>query len=160
VISDDPRAEFLARLTRSLGGSWWERRRIVRELEHHLEDCVADLKQTGMPEGAAVQSAMTRLGDVDAIVGAVRATRSSRRLSWQSVTRVPIAWIAVGAMSIVTLAAAELPQVSGAQATKLEPAPPTHVQVRPSSGCLHAHRSPDRKVVTHRGHLPRACRCC
>lgn len=158
MISDDPRAEFLARLTKSLGGGWWERRRIVRELEHHLEDCVADLKQTGMPEDAAVHDAMTRLGDVDAIVGAVRATRSRRRVSWQSVTRVPIAWIAVGAMSIVTLAAAELPQVSGAQATRLEPAPPTPVQAGPASGCLHAHSSTDRKV-THRRHLPRACRC-
>jgi hypothetical protein len=159
VISGDPRAEFLATLAGSLGGGWWQRRRIVRELEHHLEDCVADLEQAGVPEDAAIRDAMARLGDVDAIVGAVRATRSSRRLSWQSVTRVPIAWIAVGAMSIVTLAAAELPQVSGAQATRLQPAPATHVRVGQASGCLRAHSGTDHKA-TRRSHLPRACRCC
>jgi hypothetical protein len=43
---------------------------LVRELEHHLEDCVADLEGTGVPEDAAVHAAIARLGDVDAIVGA------------------------------------------------------------------------------------------
>ena len=76
---------------------------------------MADLRQAGVPEDAAVRDAIARLGDVDTIVSAARATRSPRRLSWPSVTRVPIAWIAVGAMSIVTLAAAELPQASGAK---------------------------------------------
>jgi hypothetical protein len=88
---------------------------------------VADLEQAGVPEDAAVHHAMRQLGDVDTIVSAVRAVRSPRRLSWQRVTRVPIAWIAVGAMSIVTLAAAELPQASGAKATTLHVAPATHV---------------------------------
>jgi hypothetical protein len=104
-----------------------ERRRLVRELEQHLEDCVADHEQAGVPEDAAVHDAIRQLGDVDTIVSAVRAARPTRRLSWQRVTRVPIAWIAVGAMSIVTLAAAELPQASGAKATMLQVAPATHV---------------------------------
>jgi hypothetical protein len=96
-----------------------ERRRFVSELEHHLEDCVADLRQAGVPEEAAVRDALARLGDVGTIVSAARATRSTRRLSWQNVARVPIAWIAVGAMSIVTLAAVELPQASGAKVAGL-----------------------------------------
>ena len=96
-----------------------ERRRFLSELEHHLEDCVADLRQAGVPEEAAVRDALARLGDVGTIVSAARATRSTRRLSWQNVARVPIAWIAVGAMSIVTLAAVELPQASGAKVTGL-----------------------------------------
>jgi hypothetical protein len=99
----------------SLGGGWLKRRRFVRELEHHLEDCVADLEAAGVPEDTAVRDAIARLGDVDTILSAVRATRSTRRLSWQRVARIPIAWIAVGAMSIVTLVAAELPQASSAK---------------------------------------------
>jgi hypothetical protein len=114
-ISDDPTAQFLATLADSLGGGWLQRRRFLRELEHHLEDCVADLRQAGVPKEAAVRDALARLGDVDTIVSAARATRSTRRLSWQNVARVPIAWIAVGAMSIVTLAAVELPQASAAK---------------------------------------------
>jgi hypothetical protein len=99
----------------SLGGGWLERRRFVKELEHHLEDCVADLRRAGVPEDAACRDAIARLGDVDAIVGAVRATRSARSLSWRRLARVHLAWIAVGAMSIVTVGAAELPQASGAK---------------------------------------------
>jgi hypothetical protein len=107
----------------SLGGGWLKRRRFVKELEHHLEDSVAELREAGMPEDAAVRDAMSRLGGVETIVDAARATRCARSMSWRTVGRVPIAWIAVGAMSIVTFAAAELPQASGAKV----PGPPlTH----------------------------------
>ncbi len=134
-ISGDPRTEFLARLASSLGGGWLERRRLIRELEHHLEDSVADLRDAGVPEDAAVRDAMARLGDVDAIVGAVRASRATRSLSWRRVTRVPVAWIAVGAMSIVTLAAAELPQASGAKVPEFHIAPAIHVRAGQASRC-------------------------
>lgn len=157
-ISGDPRAEFLARLAGSLGGGWLERRRFVRELKHHLEDCVADLRQAGVPEDAAVRDAIARLGDVDTIVSAARATRSPRRLSWPSVTRVPIAWIAVGAMSIVTLAAAELPQASGAKVTRLRVAPATHVGAGQASRWRHEHSRTSHQAK-RRSHLSPTCRC-
>lgn len=157
-ISGDPRAEFLARLTESLGGGWLHRHRVVSELEQHLEDCVADLRQAGVPEEAAVRDAIARLGDVDTIVSAVRATRSTRRLSWPSVTRVAIAWIAVGAMLIVTFAAVELPQASGAKAIRLPVAPSTHVGLGPASRWRHEHSRTGHKA-TRRSHLPRTCRC-
>lgn len=126
-ISGDPRPEFLAQVAGSLGGGWLERRRFVRELEHHLEDSVAELREAGVPVDAAVRDAMSRLGGVDAIVDAARATRSTRSMSWRRAGRVPIAWIAVGAMSIVTFAAAELPQASGAKVPSPQLAPATHV---------------------------------
>lgn len=156
-ISRDPRAEFLARLTDSLGGGWWERRRVLRELEHHLEDCVADLREAGVPEDAAVRDAIARLGDVDTIVSAVRATRPTRRLSRPNLTRVAIAWIAVGAMSIVTFAAVELPQASGAKAIRLQVAPSTHVGVG-HANWRHEH-SQTSEPAKRRTHLPRPCRC-
>jgi hypothetical protein len=135
-----------------------ERRRFVRELEHHLEDCVADLKQAGVPEDEAVRDAMARLGDVDAIVGAVRATRSTRSLSWQSVTRVPIAWIAVGAMSIVTLAAAELPQASAAKVPGFHVARATHAGAERANSRPHEQSRTSHEAKS-RSHLPLNCRC-
>jgi hypothetical protein len=119
---------------------------------------VADLKQASVADDAAIRDAMARLGDVDAIVGAVRATRSTRSLSWRRVARVPIAWIAVGAMSIVTLAAVELPQASGAKVPGFHVAPATHVGVRPAGGRRY---EPSRtgNQAKSRVHLPRTCRC-
>jgi hypothetical protein len=157
-INGDPRAEFLDSLAGSLGGGWLQRRRLVSELEHHLEDCVADLKQAGVAEDAAIRDAIARLGDVDAIVGAVRASRSTRSPFWRSVARVPIAWIAVGAMSIVTLAAAELPQASGAKVPAFHVAPATHVGVRQAGPSRHEH-SRTSQPATSRVQLPRTCRC-
>jgi hypothetical protein len=112
----------------SLTGGWWERRRLVKELEHHLEDCVAELEGAGVPEEVAVHDAIARLGDVEAIVAAARATHSTRSLPWRRAKRVSLAWIAVGAMSIVTLAAAELPQASGAKVPGFHVAPAPHVK--------------------------------
>jgi hypothetical protein len=157
-ISQDPKAEFLARLTESLDGGWLERRRLLRELDHHLEDCVADLREAGVGEEAAVRDSIARLGDVDTIVDAVRATRLTRRLSWQSVVRVPVAWIAVGAMSMVTLAAVELPQASGAKVTRLQVAPSTHVGVGQASMWRHGHSRMSQQA-RRRSHLPLSCPC-
>jgi hypothetical protein len=157
-INGDPKAEFLARVAGSMGGGRLERRRLVRELEHHLEDCVADLEGAGVPEDAAVRAAIARLGDVDAIVGAVRATRSTRSPSWRSVKRVPLAWIAVGAMSIVTLAAAELPQASGAKVPGIRVAPVTHPGVAQTGGWQRDHRRTDGQAKREL-QLPRTCRC-
>jgi hypothetical protein len=123
----------------SLSGGWLERRRFVRELEHHLEDSVTELRKAGVPEDAAVRDAMSRLGGVDAIVDAARAARSTRATSWRRAGRVPIAWIAVGAMSIVTFAAAELPQASGAKVPSRQPAPEPHVVRAPISTTRPAH---------------------
>jgi len=122
----------------ALGGGWLERRRLLAELEHHLEDSIAELREAGVAEDEAVRDAMARLGDADTIVGAARAARPTRSLSWRRVGRVPIAWIAVGAMSIVTLAAAELPQASGAKVPGPQPALTTHVGVRQPSRRNHA----------------------
>lgn len=149
-INDDPKAEFLAKLSQSLGRGWLQRRRVLSELEHHLEDCVADLRQAGLLEEAAVREAMARLGDVDTIVSAVRATRSTRRLSWRSVTHVAVAWIVVGAMSIVTFAAIELPQAAGAK--------PTRAQAAPARSCQHDH-GPTGGQAAHGSRIPRAIRC-
>jgi hypothetical protein len=119
---------------------------------------VADLRQAGVPEEAAVRDAIARLGDADTIARAVRVTRPPRRVSWQSLTRVAIAWIAVGAMSIVTLAAIELPQASSAKVSPRQFAPPTNIGIRGASGCGREHRPTGDKAK--RGtHLPRAHRC-
>ena len=157
-ISGDSRAEFLARLAGSLGGGWLERRRFVRELEHHLDDCVADLTQAGVPEEAALRDAMARLGDVDTIVGAVRATRFTRSLPWRRVTRVPIAWIAIGAMSIVTLAAAELPQASGAKVPGFHVTPATHAGAGQASSGRDEHSRTSDPAKSKSNPL-RTCRC-
>ena len=119
---------------------------------------MADLKQAGVAEDAAIRDAIARLGAVDAIVGAVRATRSTRAPVWRSVARVPIAWIAVGAMSIVTLAAVELPQASGAKVPAFHVAPTTHVGVQQASGSRHEHRRSSHQT-TRRVQPPRTCRC-
>jgi uncharacterized protein YjiS (DUF1127 family) len=157
-ISGDPRPEFLARLAGSLGGGWLERRRFVRELGQHLEDCVAELSEAGVPEDAAVRDAMARLGDVDAIVEAVRATRSNRSLSWRRVGRVPVAWIAVGAMSIVTFAAAELPQASGAKVPGPQLAPATHAEAQKPKPLRREYTSTPGHAKS-RSQQNRTCRC-
>jgi hypothetical protein len=157
-ISCDPKAEFLTKLADSIGGGWLERRRFVREIEHHLDDSVAELTRDGLPEDEAVSDALARLGDVDAITGAFRVSRATRRRSWPRAVRVPVAWLAVGAMSIVTLAAAELPQASGAKVPEFRVTPVPHVRVwqagrqpPPSSGT--------RQHAKARTHPPRTCRC-
>jgi hypothetical protein len=142
----------------SLGGRWLERRRLVKELEHHLEDSVAELAEAGVPHDAAVRDAMSRLGGVDAIVDAARATRRRRSMSWRRVGRVPIAWIAVGAMSIVTFAAAELPQASGAKVPAPALTPAIHAELKPVK-TAREEQSVARHQAKNRTQQRRTCRC-
>jgi hypothetical protein len=126
---------------------------VLSELAHHLEDCLVDLAQAGMPEEEAVREAIARLGQVDTIVSAVRSARSPRRLSWDGVTRVATAWLAVGAMSIVTFAAIELPEAPGAKATRLQVAPSTRVGAGHVTACRHDPSTGSRQ--TERRNRPR-----
>ena len=92
-----------------------ERRRIVKELAAHLDDAVGEFRALGLSAGAALEQALRRLGDPAAIAAAFSAARVRRR-AWSSGKRLRSpAWIAVGAMSLVTAWAAELPQSSGAK---------------------------------------------
>jgi hypothetical protein len=93
------------------------RRRVLREIAAHLDDIVAELEAGGRCEDAAIDEALGRLGDVGTITGAFREVRAERR-GWSRARslRSP-AWIAVGAMTLVTAWAADLPQASGAKPT-------------------------------------------
>jgi hypothetical protein len=116
-VIDDPQQQFLTALRRELRYRPLARRRALAEIAAHLDDAVAELEAGGLPRAAAVQEALRRLGGVATITTAFRQTRPRRgdrtRVRW---LRSP-AWIAVGAMSLVTAWAAELPQASGAKAT-------------------------------------------
>jgi hypothetical protein len=121
------------------------RRRAIEEIGQHLDDCVTELRAQGVGEGEAIAEAVARLGKAEIIAAGYRATRPDRRLSWRRITAVPIAWVAVGAMSIVTVLAAELPQASGAKATTSQ-RPTTAVYRAPGAGsrshpAAHLHRS-------------------
>jgi hypothetical protein len=113
-VSDDPRRRFSKALNRDLRCGRLRRRRLVRELSAHLDDTVAELEARGMPEPVAVEEALRRLGDTSTIAAALREQRPERRRAIR--LRSP-AWVAVGAMSLVTAWAAELPQASGARPT-------------------------------------------
>ena len=152
-MSDDPRERFLSALKRGLRCGPLRRRRVVREIAAHLDDTVSELEARGMAEPAAVDEALRRLGDVGAITSAFHAVGRSRgRVSAARRLRSP-AWLAVGAMSLVTAWAAELPQASGAKATMLaHPA----VHARHLAGARdHQHRrGDDRRLFirpSHRG---------
>jgi hypothetical protein len=116
-VTDDPRRRFLRALKRELRGGPLTRRRVLREIAAHLDDLVAELEACGRCEDAAVAEALGRLGDVDTITSAFREVRPGRR-GWSRLRslRSP-AWAAVGAMSLVTAWAADLPQASGAKPT-------------------------------------------
>ena len=129
----DPRAEALAELRSALPLRGRARRRVVAELEQHLEDCVSELHAEGVGEADAIAEALSRLGEPEVIASEFRALRGDRGLSWRRVAAVPTAWAAVAAMSLVTLLAAELPQASGAKApTAVPPTPaaPAHYLAR------------------------------
>jgi hypothetical protein len=113
----DPQRCFLRAVARELRWRPLTRRRLLRELDEHLNDSVAHLQAAGLSPDQALREALARLGEVEAIVSSVRSAslagrwrRSVRRL------RSP-AWVAVGAMSLVTAWAAELPPASGAKTT-------------------------------------------
>jgi hypothetical protein len=115
-VTDDPRERFVRALRRELRGGPRARRRVVREVTAHLDDLVCELEGRGMARPAAVREALRRLGDAGTIAGAFREARPEReRLAGLRRLRSP-AWVAVGAMSLVTAWAAELPPASGAKA--------------------------------------------
>jgi hypothetical protein len=126
-VSDDPRARFLSALKGELRCGPLRRRRVLAEIAAHLDDTVSDLEADGLDRAAAVTEALRRLGDVGTITAAFRATRRRGARRPRVRLRSP-AWVAVGAMSLVTAWAAELPQASRAKATT--PAPAT-IPVRP-----------------------------
>lgn len=145
-MTDDPRERFAGALKRGLRCGPVRRRRVVREITAHLDDTVTELKADGMTEAAAVQEALRRVGDVGTITSAFRQVRPRRR-RWPRFRglRSP-AWVAVGAMSLVTALAAELPQASGAKAP---PVRHSTIELR------HVVRSSDRQ---HRGAARRLIR--
>jgi hypothetical protein len=117
VTRQDPTRRFLRALSRELRWRPLIRRRLVGELAQHLEDSMAHLRSTGMSSDEAIREALRRLGDAESVAGSAKCMgarprwdRGVRRL------RSP-AWVAVGAMSLVTAWAAELPQASGAKTT-------------------------------------------
>jgi HAAS domain-containing protein len=152
-VSDDPRARFVSALRRGLRCGPLKRRRVVREIAAHLDDMVAELEARGMAEPAAVQEALRRLGDVGTITSAFGEVRPERG-RWSGVRwlRSP-AWVAVGAMSLVTAWAAELPQASGAKPTSPAlPAIHSRQLARPSD---REHRRGDDRRLFVRARHPR-----
>jgi hypothetical protein len=150
-VTEDPRDRFLTALKRGLRCGPLRRRRVVREITAHLDDTVSELTACGMAEPAAVQEALRRLGEVGTITSAFCESRPERRRwSGSRWLRSP-AWVAVGAMSLVTAWAAELPQASGAKATKPAlPAISGHL-ARPRG---HEHRRAGDRPVIVRGRHP------
>jgi DNA-binding transcriptional ArsR family regulator len=129
MTSPDHRERFL----RALGGELrrWPltRRRMLRELAQHLDDSVAELQAAGLSEGAAIDEALRRLGDVGVIAAAFRDVRAGRRRWPRGRSLRSPAWIAAGALALVTGWAAELPPASGAKTTAN---PSVGVHLRPS----------------------------
>lgn len=151
-MSDDPRARFLSALKRELRCGPLRRRRVLGEIAAHLDDTVAELEACGLDRAAAVAEALRRLGDVGTITAAFRGIRPGRqRWSRARWLRSP-AWVAVGAMSLVTAWAAELPQASGAKATTPAlPAIHSRHLARPSD---HEHRRSDDRPLFVRARHP------
>jgi hypothetical protein len=125
VISGDPRRQFFSLLSAELRCGPLARRRIRKELVHHLDDEVADLCSCGLSMDDAVDVALRRMGDPKAIAAGFRAVQKPGRARRGARALRSPAWIAVGAMSLVTAWAAELPQASGAT-TPAEPSAPVH----------------------------------
>jgi hypothetical protein len=149
-VTDDPRELFVAALKRGLRRRPLRRRRVAREIAAHLDDTVTELRAGGMEERAAVDEALRRIGDVSTIASAFREVQAepprASRVRW---LRSP-AWVAVGAMSVVTAVAAELPQASGAKPTaQALPAVHAHHSARPAH---HGHRRSDDRSLVIRAH--------
>jgi hypothetical protein len=91
------------------------RRRILIELDDHIDDAVDDLRSSGLPREEAMEEALKRFGDAQSLANAFAAARTRSAGSSRLRGRHSLAWIAVAAMSVVTAWAAELPQASGAK---------------------------------------------
>ncbi len=142
MTRNDPRRSFLRALARELRWRPLARRRLLTELGQHLDDSAAELRAAGLPPDEALREALRRLGDVETIATSSRFAGGRR--GWDKTVgrlRSP-AWVAVGAMSLVTAWAAELPQASGAKATTS----PAHVRhVARHSGTKPSKRSPSAR---------------
>jgi hypothetical protein len=153
-VSDDPRERFLSALRHGLRCRPLRRRRVVREITAHLDDTVTELEARGMAKPAAVQEALRRLGDVGTITSAFREVRPERgpwsRVRW---LRSP-AWVAVGAMTVVTAWAAELPQASGAKATTAA-LPAIHSRHLAGPRDQEHRRGDDRRLIVRARHPSR-----
>jgi hypothetical protein len=133
VSRSDPRPSVLRAVGRELRWRPAARRRLLMELEHHIDDTADALQQSGLPRNEATQEALRRLGDADTILRVVHAAHTPQR--WrQGLRRLRSpAWIAVGAVSLVAVWAAELPQASGAKPTPRSPER-RHVTLSPRVG--------------------------
>lgn len=117
MTSGDPRRQLLRALSRELRWRPLARRRLMIELAAHLEDSAADLRAAGCSPDEAATEAARRLGDPEMVATAFRLLcPGARRKVTARRLRSP-AWIAAGAMSLVTAWAAEVPQASGAKTT-------------------------------------------
>jgi hypothetical protein len=138
VTRADPKRSFLRALARELRWRPLARRRLLIELAQHLDDSAAELQASGLSPDAALREAIRRLGDVEAIASSFRSAIARGR--WDRTVgrlRSP-AWVAVGAMSLVTAWAAELPPASGAKATTT----PAHVHRVPR----HSGKEPNKRA--------------
>jgi HAAS len=130
VTSGDPRHGVLRALAAELHCGPRARRRILCELSDHLDDAVDDLRRAGVPANEAIEQAVNRLGDAEAIASAFADSRTEAG-RWSSLrTRRSLAWVAVGAMSVVMACAAEVPQASGAKAPARVTVPAQHLATR------------------------------
>lgn len=116
MTSGDPREGVLGALAAELRCGPRARRRILSELSDHLDDAVDDLRRAGVPLNEAIEQAVNRLGDAEAIASAFADSRTGAGRWSRLRTRRSLSWVAVGAMSVVMACAAEVPQASGAKA--------------------------------------------
>lgn len=117
MTSPDPRRRVLRALSRELRWRPVTRRRLVKELAQHLDDSAAHLQEAGLSPDQALREAVNRLGDAQAIASSVRSVSHAGRWGRRARRLRSPAWVAAGAMSLVTAWAAELPPASGAKAT-------------------------------------------
>ena len=136
-------SSYLRTLTRELRWRPLARRRLVVELSAHLDESAAELRAAGMTGDDAAAEAVRRLGDPESVVAACRLAGRHPRWNLRGRRLRSPAWLAVGAMSLVTAWAAELPQASGAKTTtsaiRARPGPGHHGR-RPSWSAMPARR--------------------
>jgi hypothetical protein len=127
------RADWLRAVAQSLRGSRRHRRRLLAELEGHLEDAAAEEVTAGLAPAEAEVAALRRLGAAASVAedwnADVVARRSATRL------RVVVVAVLVGAL----LAPVALAQRSGP--SHPHPAKPPSVKVRPERGAAPARAS-------------------
>jgi hypothetical protein len=157
VTSGDPRKRVLKAVAGELRVGPLARRRILTELADHIDDAVDDLRGTGTPREQAIEEAVRRLGDPQAIADAFAAAHT-RAPAWSRLRgRRSLAWIAAAAMSVVTAWAAELPQTSGAKPPVKVSAPATQRRAPSEHPATRARRGRG-PAASRRSHRPLAYR--